>query len=293
MAGISDKALKTQYAENKYRYNKGSELHNKEFSDGSGLELYTTNYRMFDPQLVIFRQIDPLADINEDQSTYSYALNNPELYNDPFGLMPDSLPPVTVTHARNSTSSSIPTFLPFKPGRMATDNVPVGMAPRANPTMRFITAEQANVGMKQPAYAKGTTVTQYRTTMKQKFVRVFNSRNIGAKAEGKWMMRESEIQGLSPEQIQSRFALPGENVPTEMVEVEVPAGTLMQVGYAGTNSFGTGGGVQVELMQEIPASSFGTPTALPAPSVPTEMPGVNFPEEPIIPEGEVPDIIIP
>lgn len=35
MAGISDKALKSNYSENNYNYNKGNELQSKEFSDGS------------------------------------------------------------------------------------------------------------------------------------------------------------------------------------------------------------------------------------------------------------------
>ena len=47
MSGISDKAIKSQYSENKYRYNGADELQNKEFSDGSGLEEYDANYRMY------------------------------------------------------------------------------------------------------------------------------------------------------------------------------------------------------------------------------------------------------
>jgi len=90
MAGISDKAMKGGYAENKYRFNDGTELANKEFSDGSGLEMYETPFRGYDPQLGRFSQVDPLADILEGFSPYSFALNNPISYNDAWGLKEDS-----------------------------------------------------------------------------------------------------------------------------------------------------------------------------------------------------------
>jgi RHS repeat-associated protein len=94
MNGISSQALNFGNPENKYKYNDGSEIENKEFVDGSGLEMYNTTYRNLDPQIGRFWQTDPLGGISHNFSPYSYGNNNPIFLNDPSGLFSDSLHPV-------------------------------------------------------------------------------------------------------------------------------------------------------------------------------------------------------
>ncbi|MBW7840948.1 MAG: RHS repeat-associated core domain-containing protein, partial [Chitinophagaceae bacterium] len=90
MAGISSKALNNA-VENKYRFNGGNELQNKEFSDGSGLDWYDATHRMYDPQIGRFHQIDPLEGLSLNLSPYAFVGNNPVSFNDPWGLYKDSI----------------------------------------------------------------------------------------------------------------------------------------------------------------------------------------------------------
>ncbi len=84
MSGISDKAIKSNYAENKFRFS-DKELQNKEFSDGSGLEEYDFGARFYDQQIGRFFTQDRFADYYYSLTPYQYTANSPTNFVDENG----------------------------------------------------------------------------------------------------------------------------------------------------------------------------------------------------------------
>ena len=79
MAGISSKAFKTNYPENRCKYNQ------IEQDNDLDLNMYEAFYRNLDPQIGRFWQSDPEAEGIEDFSPYASMNSNPINSADPFG----------------------------------------------------------------------------------------------------------------------------------------------------------------------------------------------------------------
>ncbi len=129
--------------------------------------------------------------------------------------------------------------------------------------MRAISAEQANAPFVargwSPPYDAGSQVRVFTTNADIKFVRVSTIEN----SQGAFLVRADEILGMTPLQIQQHLALP--KIPTQIADVAVPAGTNMQVGrVAAQPAFGANnkGGVQYQLLDQIPGNNFGVPRSL-------------------------------
>lgn len=78
MAGISDKAINKLSSQ--YKFNGGIEL-----EEDYGVNLYSTFFRQYDPQLGRFSGVDLLSEEMSNFSPYQFGFNNPVLFNDPFG----------------------------------------------------------------------------------------------------------------------------------------------------------------------------------------------------------------
>ncbi len=99
----------------------------------------------------------------------------------------------------------------------------------------------------QPPYKLGTTVVEIELAESTTFVRVYDHLPDRSGMRGSWMMRAEDIKGLSPIEIQDKFALP--NTPKYICDVELEAGTHMRIGIANSlQNWGTGGGIQYDLM---------------------------------------------
>src|SRR6266404_8681724 len=78
MSGISDKAINKLNSQN--IFNGGVEL-----EEDYGVNLYSTFYRQYDPQIGRFSGVDILSERSAGVSAYQFGINNPVSFNDPWG----------------------------------------------------------------------------------------------------------------------------------------------------------------------------------------------------------------
>ena len=99
----------------------------------------------------------------------------------------------------------------------------------------------------KPPYKPGTLVKEIELIENTTFVRVYDNMPDGSGMYGSWVMRAYDIEGLTPLEIQNKFALP--NTPKYVCDVELEAGTHIRVGEVNPlDGWGNGGGTQYDLI---------------------------------------------
>jgi hypothetical protein len=102
----------------------------------------------------------------------------------------------------------------------------------------------SKLGYTEAPYKPGTKVNTIELTEDTKFVRVYDG--VNSQQQGGWIIRTEDIQGLTPQQIQNKFALP--TTPKYVTDVILEEGTQIRTGIA-NDLFGfDGGGTQFDLM---------------------------------------------
>ena len=101
------------------------------------------------------------------------------------------------------------------------------------------------MGYENPPYLPKSEVQIIELQEDTKFCRVYDGEVSGML--GGWVMKLSDVEGLTPEEIKDKFALPA--TPVKICDVTVPAGTKMRTGLCNPlEGWGKGGGVQFDLM---------------------------------------------
>jgi hypothetical protein len=117
-------------------------------------------------------------------------------------------------------------------------------------------AEQANnywkeeMGYENPPFTKGTTVKTVKLTESSdgEFVRTYGGvaeDGSSSGMQGPWVMLKKDIEGLTPEQIKEKYALP--SVPKRYASVSFESGDVIRYGETAPNFGGNGGGIQFDI----------------------------------------------
>jgi hypothetical protein len=132
--------------------------------------------------------------------------------------------PDTPPHPRGRNIDGRPlTGSQLAPDRPAPSSAPTRLRKQTG----TVKAESVNATFPKdyhPPYKPGTSVTRFETGTEEAFVRLHGADN----QIGGWVVKKDAIRGLTPAEVQSKYALP--SAPTHISAVTVPAKTKMEFG---------------------------------------------------------------